>query len=98
MTSWHEQMADDIRMVWDNDYAAYNTIQVLIDEAEHVVDLAHALNDFYEESIDFILRETPEQSIGNALVGQICLYVGMSVFDQIAHRYWRERKNIDTTN
>lgn len=98
MTSWQEQMAYDIRIVWDNDEDTHRTIQMLIDEADHVVDLAHALNDFYEDSIDFILRETPHRWIGNALVGQICTNVGMSVFDQIAHGYWRDRKNIDTTS
>lgn len=98
MTSWQEQMAYDIRIVWDNDEDTHNTIQVLIDESDHIVDLVNALADFYEESIDFILRETPEQSIGNALVRQICLNPGMSVFDQIAAAYWRDRKTIDTTN
>ena len=92
MTTWQEQMSYDIRLIWDNDYDTYNTIQVLIDEADEKVDLVHALADFYEESIDFILRETPEQSIGNMLVGQICYNPGLSVFDDIADVYWRERK------
>lgn len=98
MTSWQEQLSYDIRLVWDNDYDTYNTIQVLIDEAEAEWELAGALADFYEESIDFILRETPECSIGNMLVSQICFNPGRSVFDEIADIYWRERKNIDTTN
>lgn len=92
MTTWQEQMSYDIRMVWDNDYDTYHTIQVLIDEADEKVDLVHALADFYEESIHFILRETPEQSIGNMLVSAICYNPGMSVFDEIADVYWRERK------
>lgn len=98
MTSWQEQLSYDIRLVWDNDYDTYNTIQVLIDEADGPYNLSLALADFYEESIDFILRETPALSIGNALVSQICYNPGMSVFEDIADIYWSERSTIDTTN
>lgn len=98
MTTWQEQLSYDIRLVWDNDYDTYQTIQVLIDNAEAKWQLGSALSAFYEESIDFILRETPDNSIGNMLVSQICYNPGISVFDEIADIYWRERKTIDTTN
>lgn len=91
-TTWQEQLSYDIRLVWDNDHDTYDTIQVLIDESDSKWTLSLALADFYEESIDFILRETPAQSIGNALVSQICYNPGMSVFEDIADLYWRERR------
>jgi CTP:phosphocholine cytidylyltransferase-like protein len=40
MTTWQEQMSYDIRLVWDNDYDTYNTIQVLIDEADGAYNLS----------------------------------------------------------
>jgi len=92
MTTWQEQLSYDIRIVWDNDYDTYQTIQILINEADGPYNLALALADFYEDAIDFILRETPHQWIGNALVSQICCNVGTSVFEDIADIYWRERR------
>lgn len=90
--TYPEQMAYDITLMWSNDYDVYKYIQTLIDEADDWPVLSDALSDFYEESIDFVLRHTPEQSIGHMLVGEICYHIGRDVFDSIARDYWDERK------
>lgn len=91
-TDYVDLTAYHIRLVWDNDEYAHLYIQELIRDADGVWNLSMALADFYEESIDFVLRETPSASIGHSLVAELCLNPGMSVFDEIARVYWQDKE------
>lgn len=98
MRNWTEQFDWDIRIIWDNDESAHEYVRQLVKEADDVWTLSEALSDFYEESIDFILRESPKHSIGNMLVAQICLHPGRDVFDRIASVYWTEKKELEAAD
>lgn len=90
--TYQQALEYHIRLIWDNDEGSHLYIQELIKGADDWPELSDALRDFYEESIDFILRETPSNSIGHALVAEICMYVvGRDVFDSIARTYWEDK-------
>ena len=92
-TDYVDLMAYHIRLIWDNDEYAHLYVQELVRDADSISVLSDALNDFYHESIDFVLRETPSQSIGHMLVAELCLNPGTSVFDEIARVYWQDKSN-----
>ena len=90
---YRDVIAYHIRLIWDNDEGSHLYIQELIKGADDWPTLADALADFYEESIDFVLRETPSSSIGHTLVAEICMYVvGKDIFDSIARTYWQDKE------
>ena len=89
---YKDVIAYHIKLIWDNDEGSHLYIQELIRDADQWTELADALADFYEESIDFVLRETPSASIGHSLVAELCLNPGMSVFDEIARVYWQDKE------
>lgn len=90
--SWTITMADDLSMVWDNDQASHLYIQQLLAEAETPNELAYMLKEFYEESIDLVLRETPSTSVGHMLVLQVMMCMPLSVFDMLARDYWNQNQ------
>lgn len=90
---YKDVIAYHIKLIWDNDEGSHLYIQELIRDADQWTELADALADFYEESIDFVLRETPSASIGHSLVAEICMYVvGKDIFDNIARSYWQDKE------
>jgi hypothetical protein len=87
-----EQWVRDISMVWDNDEGCHFYIVEMVKRASSEWELALALREFYEISIDEVLRETPERSAGNMLIREMCFYIPNSVFDKLALEYWLSLK------
>ena len=90
-----ERAVRDISMVWDNDEGCHIFIKAMVERATSEWQLADALREFYEISIDEILRETPERSAGNMLIREMCFYLPQSVFDKLAQNYWESMKEFD---
>jgi len=91
--TYEQALSYHIRLMWDNDEGSHLYIQQLINNADDWTDLADSLSEFYDESIDAVLRETPSNSIGHMLVTEICSYViGKDIFDDIARVYWRDKE------
>ena len=90
-----EQWVRDISMVWDNDEACHYYIVEMVKRASSEWQLSEALQEFYQISIDEILRETPERAAGNMLIREMCVYIPTSVFDKLAQDYWESMKEFD---
>lgn len=90
-----ERAVRDISMVWDNDEGCHYYIVEMVKRAASEWELAQALREFYEISIDEILRETPERAAGNMLIREMCFYLPVSVFDKLAQDYWSSMKEFD---
>jgi hypothetical protein len=90
-----ERAVRDISMVWDNDEGCHIFIKAMVKRSSSAWELAQALREFYEISIDEILRETPERSAGNMLIREMCFYIPVSVFDTLAETYWEDLKEFD---
>jgi len=90
--SWTTTMADDLSMVWDNDEASHLYIGELLARSETPHELAYELKEFYEDSIDLVLRETPSSSVGHMLVLQVMMCMPLSVFDMLANDYWNQHQ------
>jgi len=88
----NEQWVRDISMVWDNDYGCYFYVRKMVERSSSEWELAQALREFYEISIDEILRETPERSAGNMLIREMCFHLPQAVFDKLAVEYWLSLK------
>lgn len=90
-----EQWVRDISMVWDNDEGCHFYIVEMVKRSASAWELAQDLREFYEISIDEILRETPERAAGNMLIREMCFYLPNSVFDKLAQEYWESMKEFD---
>lgn len=78
----------NIKMVLDNDYGAYQTVQELARLNSDPSTFAYALQDFYEAAIFAVLNESPPSMIGYMLISEQCLYHSIQVFDMIAADAW----------
>lgn len=82
---------NDIGMVFENHVGASWILQQMLADAHDERELTRMLWDFYEESIDAVLRETPEDAVGHWLVREFCTNLPSSVFEQLAHEYWEAK-------
>jgi hypothetical protein len=80
---WYE----DIKVVFDNHPYAYLWVERLVEQGTDEDTLARELRRYYDDCIDFILRETPTNAVGHALISQICLNIPLAVFRRIARDY-----------
>lgn len=82
---------NDIGMVIDSHVGCQYILQQMIADAADSRDLATMLQDFYIDSIDRVLRETPEDAVGHWLVLELCTNLPRIVFDGLAQQYWEDR-------
>ncbi len=80
---WYE----DIKAVFDNHTYAYLWVESLMEQGTDEESLASALRLYYDDCIDFILRETPSNAVGHRLISQMCLNIPLAVFRRIARDY-----------
>lgn len=84
---WH----NDIGMVLDNHVGCQYFLPEMIAKSDNAYDLATQLQEFYEESIDRVLREVPQDSVGHWFVNEMCSNLPRYVFEMLAQQYWRHR-------
>lgn len=51
---------------------------------------AYKIQEFYIRSIDYVSRETAQNSVGNMLVQQMCYNIPLYVFDRIAKDFFTD--------
>ena len=80
-----DQYYEDISLVFDND----ETTQIILytmckqSDGEEKV-LAHKIRNLYNDAMDYVSRETAQNTLGNMLVRQMCSNMPLSVFERIA--------------
>lgn len=82
---------NDIGMVYDNHVGCQYFLPEMLNRSTSAQELSVLLREFYEESIDRTLADTPEDSVGHWLVRELCTNLPHQVFDLLAEDYWRDR-------
>ena len=81
---WYE----DIKAVFENHPYACTWIDTLVESQLDEDALARELRLYYDDCIDFILRETPSSAVGHALISKMCVGIPLAVFRRIARDYF----------
>ena len=100
-----EQYYKDISLVLDNNETAQIMIGLMCERVllRRVTDteqannvavqlLARKIEDLYIKAIDYVSRETAQNTLGNMLVQQMCYNMPLSVFEKIARDYLTDYK------
>lgn len=82
---------NEIGMVMDNHVGFQYFLPDMIARSTDSYELAQYLQDFYNDSIDAVLRDTAEDSVGHWLVREMCLNLPRYVFEGLAQQYWEDR-------
>jgi phage gp29-like protein len=92
----YDQYYDDISIVFENNEAAQILLHMMCQQSLQAVEerdlpasvavsvIAHKIRDLYDDAIDYVSRETAENTLGNMLVQQMCTNMPLSVFERIA--------------
>ena len=67
-------------------------IQEIANKSENMYDMYIMIKDLYYGAITAALREIPENSLGHALIQEVCLDLSSEVFDLITSDYWHTYK------
>jgi hypothetical protein len=87
-----DTMERDVERIFSNYEESYYYIAAMVRMSPNMYDLHVALREYYEACIDAVLRETPENSMGNRLVNEICRNLPAEVFDRLASNYWEMKE------
>ena len=82
-----EQFARDIRLVLDNDHAAYLSLQAAAKRLNSTYELAEFIRDYVEENIALAMRHRASDylaGVGTLLIAQLCTGWGIEPFMRIA--------------
>lgn len=82
-----QQFEQDIRLVLDNDRAAYDAIQAAAKRLNDTYKLAEWIKDYYEQAISDAMRYRVNDwnaGVGTLLIAQICIGWGIMPFHSIA--------------
>jgi hypothetical protein len=97
-----DQYYIDISLVLDNNETAQLMMGTMceqaLDEAKKrslsnaiaINIFAYKIQEFYIRSIDYVSRETAQNSVGNMLVQQMCYNIPLYVFDRIAKDFFTD--------
>jgi hypothetical protein len=67
-------------------------IQEIANKSENMYDMYIMVRDLYYKSVCAALNEIPSNSLGHALMQELCLDLPNSVFDELASIYWNAYK------
>lgn len=87
-----EQYYRDISLVLDNNETAQIMIGLMCEQVltKNLADnvsaylLARKIEDLYVKAIDYVSRETAQNTLGNMLIQEMCYNMPLSVFERIA--------------
>lgn len=82
-----EQCARDIRLVLDNDHAAYLSLQAAAKRLNSTYELAEFIRDYVEQSVSDAMRfnvNDARAGVGELLIAQLCTGWGIEPFMRIA--------------
>jgi hypothetical protein len=83
-----EYIEQDIQSALDNHEWTQMSIYEMVRDAESVYEFSYMLHEYYDAAIEFIVRETPENCLGNLIVQIMCTNLPHSVFESLARHYW----------
>lgn len=67
-------------------------IQEIANKSENMYDMYIMVKDLYYKSVVAALNEIPSNSLGHALMQELCMDLPADVFDQLASNYWHTYK------
>jgi hypothetical protein len=80
-----DQYYEDISLVFDNDETTQIILYTMCKQSDgEEKALAHKIRNLYNEAMDYVSRETAQNTLGNMLVRQMCSNMPLSVFERIA--------------
>lgn len=82
---------NDIGMVMDNHVGCQYFLPDMIARSTNSYELAQYLEDFYNDSIQYVLTSVAEDAVGAWLVREMCTNLPRYVFEGLAQQYWEDR-------
>jgi hypothetical protein len=87
-----DNMVKRINLVLELHQGSALVIQEIANKSENMYDMYIMVRDLYYKSVVAALNEIPSNSLGHALIQELCMGLPSSVFDELASNYWHAYK------